>query len=188
MTVANPPVFAGGDQGARRMESWMLFWATVTALAVVLQAGVMVALFISIKKTNERITKIAEDLQHKVEPVLSRLHYMMDETQPRISAIVANAAEITEVAKRQTYKFDRVFSEAIDRLREQVIRADQILTGALEGLEEAGTEFRRTVWEPVQKATALIRGIQTGIDFLRSRRKAAAERPPQASSEEELFI
>lgn len=169
---------------------WLPIWAGLTAVAVLIQAGVLVALFLSIKKTNERITKIAEDLQQKIEPVLSRLKYTLDETQPRLTTIVANAAEITELAKRQTYKFDRVFSEAIDRLRDQVIRADQILTGTLEGLEEAGTEFRRTVWEPVQRATALIRGIQTGIDFLRSRRRAAtSDRPPQpASSEEELFI
>ncbi|MBI3406659.1 MAG: hypothetical protein HY046_14490 [Acidobacteria bacterium] len=170
------------------MESWLIFWGTVTALAVLIQAGVMVGLFLSVKKTNEKVTKIAEDLQRKTEPVLSRLHMLLEENQPRIGTIVGNAAEITEVAKRQTYKFDRVFSEAVDRLRDQVIRADQILTGALEGLEEAGTEFRRTVWEPVQKATAIIRGIQTGIDFLRSRRRPSTDRPQGASGEEELFI
>lgn len=171
------------------MESWLPFWVAVTSLAVVIQAGVMVALFLSIKKTNEKVTKIAEDMQRKIEPILSRLQYTLDETQPRLSTIVANAAEITEVAKGQAYKFDRVFSEAIDRLRDQVVRADQILTGALEGLEEAGTEFRRTVWEPVQKATAVIRGIQTGIEFLRAARQARPTTDrPRGSGEEELFI
>jgi len=171
------------------MEFWLPIWAGVTAIAVLIQTGVMVGLFLSVKKTNEKVTKIAEDMQRKMEPILSRLQYTLDETQPKLSAIVANAAEITEVAKRQTYKVDRVFSEAIDRLREQVVRADQILTGALEGLEEAGTEFRRTVWEPVQKATAVIRGIQTGIEFLRSARqpRPSADRP-RGSGEEELFI
>lgn len=170
------------------MESWMPFWVAVTALAVVLQAGVMVALFFSIKKTSEKVTGIAEDLQRKMDPILSRLNYMLDETQPRLAEIVANAAEITEVAKRQTHKFDRVFSEAVDRLRDQVVRADQILTGVLEGLEEAGTEFRRTVWEPMQKATAIIRGIQTGIEFLRASRQRPPVDRPRASGEEELFI
>jgi len=171
------------------MEAWLPFWVAVTSLAVLIQTGVMVGLFLSVKKTNEKVTKIAEDLQRKLEPILSRLQYTLDETQPRLSAIVANAAEITEVAKRQTYKVDRVFTEAIDRLRDQVVRADQILTGALEGLEEAGTEFRRTVWEPVQKATAVLRGIQMGIEFLRNARqpRPPVERP-RGSGEEELFI
>lgn len=171
------------------MEFWLPIWAGFTAIAVVIQAGVMVGLFFSVKKTNEKVVKIAEDMQRKMEPILSRLQYTLDETQPKLTAIVGNVAEMTDVAKRQTYKVDRVFSEAIDRLREQVVRADQILTGALEGLEEAGTEFRRTVWEPVQKATAVIRGIQTGIEFLRSSRqpRPPADRP-RGSGEEELFI
>ncbi len=169
------------------MEFWLPIWTGVTAIAVLIQTGVMVGLFFSVKKTNEKVTKIAEDMQRKMEPILSRLQYTLDETQPKLTAIVGNVAEMTDVAKRQTYKFDRVFSEAIDRLREQVVRADQILTGALEGLEEAGTEFRRTVWEPVQKATAVIRGIQTGIEFLRSRQRPPADRP-RGSGEEELFI
>ena len=169
------------------MESWMLFWAIVTALAVVLQSAVMVALFLSVKKTSERVTKIAEDFERRSAPILSRMHLIMDDLHPRLSTIVANAAEITEVARRQTYKVDRVFSEAVDRLRVQVVRADQILTGTLEGLEEAGTQFRRTVWEPVQNASALIRGIKSGIDALRGLRRPPAQQPP-AQGEEELFI
>jgi hypothetical protein len=168
------------------MEGTLTVWIAITSLAVAIQAGVMVALFFSVKKTSEKVTQIAEDMQRKIEPVLSRLNYMMDETQPQLKTIVSNAAEITELAKRQTYKFDKVFTEAVDRLREQVVRADQIVTGALEGLEEAGSEFKRTVWQPLQKATAVLRGIQSGLDLLRSVR-----RPPErerAASEEELFI
>jgi len=171
------------------MDSWLPFWVAVTSLAVLIQTGVMVGLFLAVKKSSDKMTKIAEDMQRKMEPILSRLQYTLDETQPRLSTIVANAAEITEVAKRQTYKFDRVLSEAIDRMRDQVVRADQILTGALEGLEEAGSEFRRTVWEPVQKATALVRGLQTGIEFLRTiRRPQPPSDRPRGSGEEELFI
>ncbi len=164
----------------------MPFFVIVTALAVMVQSAMMVALYLSIKKTNERVTKVAEDFERRSAPILSRMHLIMDDLHPRVSTIVANAAEITEVARRQTYKVDRVFSEAVDRLRVQVVRADQILTGALEGLEEAGTEFRRTIWEPVQNATALIRGIKSGIDALRGLRRQPPPRPP--AGEEELFI
>jgi hypothetical protein len=167
------------------MEAWMPFFVAVTALAVVLQSAIMVALYLSVRKTSEKVTKIAEDFERRSAPILSRMHLIMDDLHPRVSTIVANAAEITEVARRQTYKVDRVFTEAVDRLRVQVVRADQILSGALEGLEEAGVQFRRTVWEPVQNAAALLRGIKSGIDAIRGMR-----RPPQqpAQGEEELFI
>ena len=163
-------------------------WIAVTSLAVLMQAIAMVVIAISVKKTSDKVTKMAEDTQRKIEPVLSRLQYTLDDLQPRLSTITANAAEITDVATRQTYKFDRVLTEAVDRMRDQVVRADQILTGALEGLEEAGSEFKRTVWGPVQKATALIRGVQTGIDFLRETRRRQGRGDGRPASEEELFI
>ena len=36
----------------------------------------------------------------------------------------------------------------------QLIHIDQILTGAMEAVEEAGARLRETVWGPVVKATA----------------------------------
>jgi type IV secretory pathway VirB2 component (pilin) len=79
-----------------------------------------------------------------------------------------------------------VFTEAVDRLRLQIIRADQIITGALEAVESAGAEIRRSISGPVQKAVALIKGIQAGLEVLR-----ATKRSPQSAAEhqeESLFI
>ena len=40
-----------------------------------------------------------------------------------------------------------------------------------EAVEEAGSHLRQTVWGPVVKATAMIRGVQAGIDFFRNVRQ-----------------
>jgi hypothetical protein len=41
----------------------------------------------------------------------------------------------------------------------------------MEAVEEAGTQLRQTIWGPVMKATAMIRGVQAGIDFFRNTRQ-----------------
>jgi len=76
-------------------------------------------------------------------------------------------------------------TEAVDRLRMQLVHADQILTGALETVEETGARLRSSVWRPVQSVTALVRGIQTGLEFYRGRRRQAEGVTEQ---DEELFI
>lgn len=169
------------------MESWMPFFVGVTAAAVVLQMLILAMMYLSIRKSTERMTRIAEDLQQKMGPILTRLQVLMEDTQPRLTAIVSNAAEISEIARSQAHKVDRVFSEAVDRLRLQVIRADQILTGTLESIEEAGAQFRKSVWEPVQQVTALLKGIKTGLEFFRGQKHGPAERS-RTRDEEELFI
>jgi hypothetical protein len=168
------------------MDLWLKIFVVVAAAAIIVQMGILVAMYMQFRQMNERMTRIATDLHAKAEPVLVRLQLLLDDTRPRITSIVGDTAEITHLARGQALKVDRVFTEAVDRLRLQIIRADQILTGALESIEDAGTEIRRTVTGPVQKATALIRGIQAGLDFFR-----ASRRSPERSrehQEEGLFI
>jgi len=56
----------------------------------------------------------------------------------------------------------------------------------MEAVEDAGVQFKQSLWRPVQKASALVQGIRIGLDLLRSRKSA---RPASsAEQEEELFI
>jgi len=152
----------------------------------VIQAGILFVLYKQIRQVNEKTARAAAELHSKITPILARLQALMEDTQPRISSMIADAAEITQLARSQAQKFDRVFSEAGDRLRLQLIHADQIVSGALETIEEAGSKVRRTVWGPVHQASAFIKGVKVGLDFFRSQR-----RPAERSGEhpdEGLFI
>ncbi len=168
------------------MEPITAFTA-VTAVAVLLQTAILGALYFSVKKTNEKLTRSVEDMRRQVEPILGRVQSLLDDIQPRVSAMVANATEVTEIARGQAYKVDRVFTEAVDRLRIQVLRADQMLTGFLETIEQTGTELKSTVWEPVRQASAMISGVKAGLEFFRGQRKETSARA-RSSSDEELFI
>ena len=168
------------------MESWLPVFVIITALAVVLQMAILAAMFFQFRRMNERMTRIANDLHARMNPILTRLQILVEDSQPRITSMIADAAEIAHLARGQAQKVDRVFTEAADRMRLQLIHADQILTGALESIEDAGSRFRRTVWGPVHEVSAFIKGVKTGLDFFRSQR-----RPQERSGEhqdEGLFI
>jgi hypothetical protein len=113
---------------------------------------------------------------------------LLDDTQPKISTMVNDASHIVYLARGQAQKVDRVFTEAADRLRGQLVHADRILTGTLEAVEEAGSQFKHSFWRPVQKASALVQGIKVGLDLLRSRRGGRSRGDERESQEEELFI
>jgi hypothetical protein len=169
--------------------NWLAFFIAVTALAFVVQASVMVAMFVLVRRTAERAERIASDVQASITPVIMRVQLLLEDTQPRITSVVADAADISRLARSQAYKIDRVFSETLDRLRLQLAHADQILTGALEAVEDAGKTVRQSVLGPVQSATAVIRGIQTGLEFFRSRRRRHAESSHSSDlPDENLFI
>jgi hypothetical protein len=170
------------------MQVWIAVFVVVAAVAIVVQAAILTALFFQMKRTMERLDQFTSDLQNRVGPILSRVQILLDDTQPKISELVADAAHVAYLARGQAQKMDRVFTEASDRLRGQLVHVDRILTGALETVEEAGTHFRRGIWRPVQKVSAVVTGIKVGLDLLRSRRGRGANPEGSVEDEEELFI
>lgn len=171
------------------MESWIPYFVVVTAVAIVLQAIVLVALFLQLRRTAARVEETITDLNARLSPLISRLQILVEDVSPRISGIVADAAELTRLARAQTQKLDRILTETLERLRMQLIHVDQILTGAMEAVEEAGSRLRESIWGPVVKASAMIRGIQSGLEFLRSaRNRRQPVEQPSEQQDEGMFI
>ena len=152
------------------MQFWMEFFSIVAAIALVVQVGILIALFVQLKRTSESINKSVTDLNTRMGPILTRTQVLLDDTQPKIANLVEDASQIVYMARGQAQKMDRLMTEATDRMRGQIVRADRILTGTLESVEDAGFAFRQNIMGPVQKVTALVHGLKIGLDVLRSRR------------------
>jgi len=167
------------------MENWL---GIAVVIALVVQVSILIALFLQTRRTMKQVEDSVSDLNRKVGPILTRVQILLDDTQPKISTMVSDAAHVVYLARGQAQKVDRVFTDATDRLRGQLVRADRILTGTLEAVEEAGSQFKHSVWRPMQKASALVQGIKVGIDLLRARRAPASHRDEAPEHEEELFI
>jgi uncharacterized protein YoxC len=170
------------------MQFWMEFFSIIAAIALVVQVGILVGLFLQLKRTTESINRVVNDLHTRMGPILTRTQILLDDTQPKITALVDDASHVVYLARTQAQKMDKVFSEASDRLRGQLVRADRILTGTLEAVEDAGTQVRRSFLGPVQKASAVVQGIKVGLDFLRSRRSHKETYEERLEQEDELFI
>lgn len=171
------------------MQVWLEFFSIVAAIALIVQVAILTALFFEVRRTTNNVNRLSSDLQSRVGPILTRVQILLDDTQPKISTMVSDASHIVYLARGQAQKVDRVFTEAADRLRGQLVHADRILTGTLEAVEEAGSQFKHSFWRPVQKASALVQGIKVGLDLLRSRRGSRSRGDePRESQEEELFI
>jgi hypothetical protein len=170
------------------MQIWLVLFIIVAMVALVVQVVILTLLFFEVRRTTENVNRLSSDLQSRIGPILTRVQILLDDTQPKISSMVNDASHIVYLARGSAQKLDRVFTEATDRLRGQLVHADRILTGTLEAVEDAGSRFKHNFWRPVQKASALVQGIKVGLDLLRSRRSRGGGDEPREQQEEELFI
>jgi len=171
------------------MQFWMEFFSIVAAIALVVQVGILIGLFLQLKRTTESINRMVNDLHTRMGPILTRTQILLDDTQPKISSLVEDASHVVYLARAQAQKMDKIFTEASDRLRGQLVRADRILSGTLEAVEDAGVQVRRNFLGPVQKVSAIVHGIKIGLDVLRSRRsRSQSSADGVEQQEDELFI
>ena len=66
---------------------------------------------------------------------------------------------------------------------------DTAVNTAMEAIEETGSRLRQTIWGPVVKASAIIKGVQTGLEFFRSaRHRRQPVEQPSEQQDEGMFI
>jgi ABC-type transporter Mla subunit MlaD len=158
------------------MENLLIIFIVVTSLAVLIQAGVLVALFLSFKKTNDRL-----------KPVIESASALLVESRPKLQTITDNLEATTTSLRSQVERLDATMSDVIDRTRLQVIRADELVGRALDRVEETSELVQHSVISPVKQLAGLISGLTVGLDsfFRRGRRRPDSEGVPE---DEELFI
>src|SRR6195256_1606150 len=124
------------------MQFWLEFFSIVAAIALVVQVVILTLLFFDLRRTTENMNRLVGDLHARVRPILTRVQILLDDTQPKISGMVNDASHIVYLARGQAQKIDRVFTDAADRLRGQLVHVDRILTGTLEAIEDAGVQIK----------------------------------------------
>ncbi len=87
----------------------------VVVIALVLQVSILAALFFTTRRAMQKMEKTVTDLNARAGPILTRVQILLDDTQPKISTMVSDAAHIVYLARGQAQKMDRVVTDVADR-------------------------------------------------------------------------
>ena len=162
----------------------------LTAIAVLLQAGVLVAIYLSMRKTHRRMEALASEIKTKVLPIVDKADVMLTEIRPRVQVIVDHLQETSTVVRDQVERVDATVNDVVDRARLQIIRADELFSRTLDRVEQTSDIVHKTVISPVRQISGLVQGITVGLEFLfgsRGRRNGGGrERRPMP--QDEMFI
>jgi hypothetical protein len=138
----------------------------VTAAAVVIQAGILVAMYLAVRQSTARMETLANDVRTKVLPAAEIAHSMLVEFRPHLQTLVTNVSESSTMVRSQIERLDATVSDAIDRTRLQVIRADELLNRTLDRVESTTNLVHKTVVSPVRQLAGLVQGVTSGLEFL----------------------
>jgi len=172
------------------MDNLTPVFIALTGLAVLLQAIVLVMIYVGIRKSGARMEALATEVKTKLLPTVERAEVILSDVRPKLQVIADNIQETTILLRDQVQRADATVKDAMDRGRLQIIRADELLTRTLDRVEQTSDMVHSTVISPVRRLSGLVQGLTVGLEFLfggRGRRNGGSrERRPVP--QDEMFI
>ena len=170
------------------MDDNLLKWfIALTAVAVVVQAGILVALYVAVRKSTARMDALATEVTAKALPMLDNAQNMLIELRPNIETLASNAAESTTILRSQLGRLDATLSDILDRTRLQVIRADELLNRTMDKVEDTTEIVHKTVVSPLRHVSGLVNAVTTGVEtFFGQKRRHP--RNGMGVPQDEMFI
>ncbi len=162
--------------------NYLPIFVAITSIAVVIQAGVIVGMFVTMRKTLSRVDILATQVVGKVLPAADAAQTMFIELRPQIDSLVSNITQSTALLRAQVERFDATATDVLERAREQAIRADEMVGNALDSVEEATASVQRAVSIPVRQFSGIVRGVTAGFEYLATKKRR------EGAPQDEMFI
>lgn len=134
----------------------------VIAVAVLVMALIQVGAIIAGLRLAKRVDRMADQLERDIKPLIANL-----------TTVSSEAARAASMAAAQIERFDKVFSELIQRVDRTLAAAQDFVTG------------------PARQGMAVMTGVKAMIDAFKGIREASRRRTasrPTVDDEESLFI
>jgi MFS superfamily sulfate permease-like transporter len=170
------------------MEILLTVFIVVTAVAVVIQAGILIGMFVAIKKSMARMEALATQVQTRALPVMDTAQSMINEYRPKLDLVLDNLTGASTAVKQEIDRLQQPLQEMVERIQLQAVRVDDLLTKTLDRVEGAGEVVSETVSRPVKRATGVAYAVATGVATLFNRGNYARAKKPAATPKDEMFI
>jgi methyl-accepting chemotaxis protein len=171
-------------RGKTRMDNQTLLivFVGLTGAAVLLQACVLLGIFLSLRKAAKSVTDVTDDLKGTVIPLVHTSRNLMERISPQVLTISTGLAELIELIQKESSGAKASVSEIkasvteiqasvhdiVERVSRQTARLDSMLTVGLDTVERAATTLETSVAAPVRQANGIIAAIKATIETYRT--------------------
>jgi methyl-accepting chemotaxis protein len=158
----------------------------LVAVAVLMQAGTMLGIWLAIRKIPDQIEAVRADVKQRLDPLAQSVTEIVSNAREPLRTITSNLADISKMLRERTADADALVAELVDKSRAQVIRVDEMVSDLVRKVETTSDAMQRGVLAPMQEVSAVIAGMRAGLEFLFTRRRTTSV--SEAAQDEQLFI
>lgn len=166
------------------MQTLLAVFIIAMAVAVIIQVATLVALYVTLRRSAQRVDTLAQELRTRALPLLDNAGEIIADARPKLAVITSDLVETSATLKTQAARLDHTISDIADRTRLQVIRADEMVNRTLSKVEQTSSAVQQTVSTPIRQVNGVISGIIAGLSAFVRGTQGRDQRHP----DEEMFI
>ncbi len=161
----------------------LLIFVAVTAIGVLIQAGVLLGLLIASRMAEKRVMEKIDDIRKDISPLLVSVHALVEETTPKIRAVTehvhAVSTHVQQVAEQIHAHIDEsniAVTEVLQLARAQAQRVDGMVTEALDTVADGTRLVQESIMLPLRQVGGWISAAKAMVEALRHPQRKTAER------------
>jgi hypothetical protein len=140
------------------VDNLLTFFVALTALAVVTQAGVLIAIYVMSRRLTNQLDRFMSETREVMAPVKAITENL------RVAS--TNIVEIGVSAREQFRRVESMVSDTGQVLRSQLDRMEAVTKDVSERINTTADIVQNTVLRPVREVSAITKGFGRGFEFL----------------------
>ena len=159
----------------------LLIIAGICALSMLGGAVALVGMFLIARDIRGKLMQTLPEIQG----IIASSKRTVERAEKQLTTIGASSVSILEITKQQLVKVDELLTDASNRAKVQMERAELVLDDTMTRVQKTVGIVQKGVLRPVREVHGILTGIRTTIAYLGRANKSTVER---ATSDEEMFI
>ncbi len=160
------------------MEGLLTLFVALTAAAVMLQAGILLSLYLMSRRVAAQIELTLVQLRELMPSLKS--------VTDNLKTVSEDVVEVGRAARQQVQNVEEMIGETGRTLQDQLERVDRMSRDVSDRVHETVNVVQDSIIRPVREVGALARGVSKGFEFLLHRKDRNEK--DETRHDEELFI
>jgi uncharacterized protein YoxC len=188
-------------------ETLLIVFIGITGGAVLLQACVLFALFVTIRKAVQSANEQADEYRGKLTPLLdtagqllttandlvASAQKLIKNVQPHVEVAVTELAGMASDIRAEAMRLEASVDEVAARARYQVERVDGMTTSFLNGVDQFGHFLNEAVRTPFRQINGIVAAAKAVVDVLRTpapprQRSRPTTQSMHVADDKDLFV
>jgi hypothetical protein len=165
-----------------------IVFTAATAIGVLMQAGILLGMFLGLRRLQNRIEHILNHVSDHALPLIASSKVMLHELSPQIKTITGNLLVVSENLKHESHNIRGSVDDVLEKTRAQTARVDEMVSGTLDGISHAGAVIQHGIEVPLRQLNGILNGLKAGFNVFREKNHQSPVEPIVKAEEEVVVI